>query len=298
MVNNSIYTNPSAVTALQNLQVVNRKLEVSQGAISSGLRVASATDNTSSFAIAQGIRGEIAAIEATNKTVVKAKSIVDYNLAATEGISGLLGELKAKLTEMLDATLSATQRTQLQSDFHDLLSQGRDFARGTANLDQLNGNMVDLFSSAGNRAVDSLVVGINPGVGSGFGIATTVSSTVTVNHAITVAVFTQLGSLQATDITNNATNATSTINNEFVTFENAVASALGHLAGKSEQLAFHAEFLEKVKAGRQELLGAYVDADLAAESAKLTALQVQQQLAVQAVGIANQRPQSLLGLFR
>ena len=73
---------------------------------------------------------------------------------------------------------------------------------------------------------------------------------------------------------------------------------MGHLGGKSEYLANHAQFLEAVKSSRQELLGSYVDADLAAESAKLTALQVQQQLAVQAVGIANQRPQSLLGLFR
>ena len=94
MVNNSIYTNPSAFTALQNLSVINRKLEVSQRAISSGLKVASATDNTSSFAIAQGIRGEIAAIETSNRAVVKLKGIVDYNLAATEGISGLMGELK------------------------------------------------------------------------------------------------------------------------------------------------------------------------------------------------------------
>ena len=76
MVNNSIYTNPSAYTALQNLTVINRKLEVSQSAISSGLKVASATDNTSSFAIAQGIRGEIATIEATKKNVIKIKGIL------------------------------------------------------------------------------------------------------------------------------------------------------------------------------------------------------------------------------
>jgi flagellin len=45
-------------------------------------------------------------------------------------------------------------------------------------------------------------------------------------------------------------------------------------------------------------LGNIVDSDLARESAKLTSLQVQQQLSVQALGIANQRMQSLLGLFR
>ena len=295
MVNNSIYTNPSAYTALQNLSVVNRKLEVSQSAISSGLRVASATDNTSSFAIAQGIRGEIAAIEATNKTVTKVKGIVDYNLAAAEGIANLVGELKAKLTELQDTTLSSSQRTQTVSDFNNLLSQAKDFARGAANLDQVDGTLVDLFSSGGTAAVADLTVDINPGIS---GIVTAASASITVSHDITVAVFARLSSLQGAARTGTAANATSTITTDFVSFETDIAAALGHLGGKSEQLAARAQFLEAVKGSRQELLGSYVDADLAAESAKLTALQVQQQLAVQAVGIANQRPQSLLGLFR
>ncbi|MBI3453683.1 MAG: flagellin, partial [Rhodospirillales bacterium] len=47
-----------------------------------------------------------------------------------------------------------------------------------------------------------------------------------------------------------------------------------------------------------EGLGSLVDADLAKESAALQSLQVKQQLGVQALGIANQAPQVLLGLFR
>ena len=45
-------------------------------------------------------------------------------------------------------------------------------------------------------------------------------------------------------------------------------------------------------------IGNLVDADLAKESARLTALQVQQQLGVQALSIANQAPQVILSLFR
>lgn len=55
---------------------------------------------------------------------------------------------------------------------------------------------------------------------------------------------------------------------------------------------------EELSDVKEEGLGSIVDADLARESARLTALQVQQQLSVQSLGIANQRPQSLLGLFR
>ena len=59
---NSIYTNPAAYTALQSLNKVNRNLDISQNRVASGLRVASALDNTSSFTIAQGLRAEVAAI--------------------------------------------------------------------------------------------------------------------------------------------------------------------------------------------------------------------------------------------
>jgi flagellin len=45
-------------------------------------------------------------------------------------------------------------------------------------------------------------------------------------------------------------------------------------------------------------LGDLVDADIAKESARLQSLQVRQQLAVQALGVANGAPQTLLGLLR
>jgi flagellin len=45
-------------------------------------------------------------------------------------------------------------------------------------------------------------------------------------------------------------------------------------------------------------IGSLVDADMEEASARLQALQVQQQLGVQSLSIANQAPQSILSLFR
>ncbi len=45
-------------------------------------------------------------------------------------------------------------------------------------------------------------------------------------------------------------------------------------------------------------VGALTDADLSAESAKLTSLQTKQQLAIQSLSIANSQSQSILSLFR
>ena len=79
--------------------------------MASGLRVASALDNSSSFSIAQGIRGEVAAIDAVQTSIAKVKGIVDYTLAAAEGINDLTGQIRAKFQEMASATSTANQRT-------------------------------------------------------------------------------------------------------------------------------------------------------------------------------------------
>ena len=57
-------------------------------------------------------------------------------------------------------------------------------------------------------------------------------------------------------------------------------------------------FVNKLQDSLESGVGNLVDADLAKESAKLTALQTKQQLGVQALSIANSSSQILLGLFR
>ena len=58
------------------------------------------------------------------------------------------------------------------------------------------------------------------------------------------------------------------------------------------------EFLGKQADSLKVGVGAMVDADMEEASARLQALQVQQQLGIQSLSIANQAPQSLLSLFR
>ncbi|APZ52669.1 flagellin [Salipiger abyssi] len=73
------------------------------------------------------------------------------------------------------------------------------------------------------------------------------------------------------------------------------ASAFGSVQGRIEtQTDFIASLTDSLKSG----IGTLVDADMEEASARLQALQVQQQLGVQALSIANQAPQSLLSLFQ
>ncbi len=77
-----------------------------------------------------------------------------------------------------------------------------------------------------------------------------------------------------------------------------VNSALGALGSQAKQIEAHNGFVSKLMDNLEMGIGNLVDADLAKESARLTALQVQQQLGVQALSIANQAPQVILSLFR
>ena len=77
-----------------------------------------------------------------------------------------------------------------------------------------------------------------------------------------------------------------------------VGTALGTLGAAQASVSFVTTFTKTLSDAVQEGLGSLVDADLAKEGAKLQALQVKQQLGVQALSIANQRPQVIMSLFR
>lgn len=73
------------------------------------------------------------------------------------------------------------------------------------------------------------------------------------------------------------------------------AASFGSAAGRIEtQSAFIGQLTDSLQTG----IGSLVDADMEAASARLQALQVQQQLGTQALSIANQAPQNILSLFR
>jgi flagellin len=98
----------------------------------------------------------------------------------------------------------------------------------------------------------------------------------------------------------NATIATSWIvsGGDFDDVDKAISTALNQfgssMAFVDNQVKYNSQKVDAMETG----LGALVDADLAKESSTLEALKVRQQLGVQTLGLANQGPQVLLGLFR
>ena len=273
-IQNSILTNPSAFTALRTLNSINRNLDGTQNRVSTGLKVGGALDNASTFAIAQGIRSELSGIDSVTQGLNSAKGIGNVAIAGVTGVSNLLSDIRGKLTELANEGITTAQRTILTADFNELVSQ------------------------AGNFIANASFNGVNL-IESGAGSVNTLSnlSGGTLSLTSQSAVNTQVGSLAGATVA-TATNAQSVIANQYANLESVVNTALGSLGAEVRALNLQTQFLEEIRDATEEGLGNLVDADLARESARLTSLQVQQQLSTQTLGIANQRPQSLLGLFR
>lgn len=105
-----------------------------------------------------------------------------------------------------------------------------------------------------------------------------------------------LAGLEAIDITTNA-GAASALDNIETLIQTAIDSAaeFGSAQGRIEtQSDFVSKLTDSLKSG----IGTLVDANMEETSARLQALQVQQQLGTQSLSIANQAPQSVLSLFR
>ncbi len=102
--------------------------------------------------------------------------------------------------------------------------------------------------------------------------------------------------LDAIDVTTSE-GAAAALNNVETLLGNSIA-ATASFGSAQRQLENQGEFVQKLTDSMKTGIGSMVDADLEAASARLQALQTQQQLGVQALSIANSSSQSLLSLFR
>lgn len=274
----SVQTNRSALLALQNLNSTNTKMDEVQSRINTGFKVSGAKDNASTWAVAQGQRADMGALQAVKTSLDRATSIADVGLAAGESISDLLNEIKAKVTAGMDPSISVASRAAINNDFKALLTQLAQ-VRDNAEFDGaniINGSQTNAIKFIANADADEFVL-LTPRNLS-FGRTNGVR-------------------LLATDTLATVTAATAVMAKVNASIDN-VNGLLAQIGSEAKQIEAHSQFVSKLNDALETGIGNLVDADLAKESARLQALQVQQQLGAQALGIANQSPQLILSLFR
>ncbi len=272
----SVNTNAGALTALQYLTATQGALAKTQSAINSGLKVASARDNGAIYAIAQNQRGAVAGYEFVISSINNGTSSIDVALSAGQSISDLLIQLKQKALSAADASLDTASRQALNSDFTALRDQISTIVKNAVfngfNLVDGSTNQITALASAdGARRITTQAQNMKLS-----GSIVTMKSTATI-------------STQAKASTLVATIQASLTN---------VNSALAKLSAGAAKFSIQATFAQNLSDTLTIGIGHLVDANMAQESASLQSLQVKQQLGIQALSIANQAPQTLLGLFQ
>jgi flagellin len=176
----------------------------------------------------------------------------------------------------MDTSLNTSSREAINSDFTSLLNQITDVVNG-ASFDGANllngstGNLKFLANSDGSSFITLSAQNLSLG-----GTIVTIPSTASISTATAAAALLTL-------VNQSLTN---------------VDSALSSMGSQSSQITSHSTFVSTLSDVLQTGVGNLVNADMAKESAKLQALQVQQQLGTQALSIANQGPQVILSLFK
>jgi flagellin len=272
----SVITNNGANTALEYLTATQSQLASTQNAINSGLKVADARDNGAVFAIAQNQRASVAGYTSVINSINNGTSSIDVALSAGQSISDLLIQLKTAALSASDSSLDTASRQALNANFTALRDQITTIVKNAT----FNGfNLVDgsttqitaLASSDGTRRITTAAQNLSLS-----------GSIVTLKSTATISTQSKASTLVAT-IQTSLTN---------------VNSALAKLSSGAAKFSIQATFAQKLSDTLTQGIGNLVDANMAQESAQLQALQVRQQLGIQALSIANQSPQSILSLFR
>lgn len=282
----SVNTNTGAMAALQSLSETNKGLSQVQSRINTGLNVSSTKDDSASYTIAQGLRGDMGGLKAVSSSLSRAKSVTDVAVAGAEQISDVVNQMKAKAYQAADAGIDTATRTALNNDFVAL----RDQITTIVNSSDFNGT--NLLKTGGGTvtALQSL--------------KDSDTSSATTWNPDSLSVANQTLDLGGTVVTvasggniSSQASAQAMIDTITTTQDN-LKTTLSTLGAASRKIDAQSTFTSKLSDTIEGGIGNLVDADLAKESARLQALQVKQQLGVQALSIANQAPQTITSLFR
>jgi flagellin len=280
---NSVNTNTGALIALQSLNATNSALNAVQKQVSTGYRVADATDDGAAYAVAQSVRSSVSALTSANQQLGGVQGLLSTTGSALNDVSNLMSSMRDVLVSLANGNTQGNERTQYESQYTSLLANVKSFVQDASyNGKTLIGNI------SGSSGTFSAVAVVRNEVGSTYGIATFSGSAVYTSLSFTS---TQLNgaSTVAALIT-----ATGTFINQF----NSVSSGMNSYGSATNyinnQVSYNNDKISALNTG----LGSLVDANLAQESALLQSLQIKQQLGTQSLTLANQTPQSLLSLFK
>jgi len=290
----SILTNNAANSALQTLRGINDSLEQAQSRVSSGYRVSEASDNVAYWSISTTMGSDKDALVAATDALGVGAAKVDTAYAAMESAIDVVNEIKSKI---VTANENSTDKAQIQLEITKLqeqlssIAQGASFsgenwmvaATGADPESVVDGfirnddGTVEVTTASYDVSTNAMFEVITDGVGSGGLLGDVMDIALTADTTDT----------ELAEYLDNVELALSSLTD--------AGAALGALTTRIDlQTSYAGTLTDAIEEGISRL----VDADMEEESARLSALQTQQQLAVQSLSIANSSSENILTLFQ
>ncbi|MBB6013598.1 flagellin [Aquamicrobium lusatiense] len=303
-------TNASAMTALQSLSATNKALEQTQARISTGYRVADASDNAAYWSIATTMRSDNQANSVVQDALGLGAGKVDTAYTAMNSAHTVVDKIKQKV--LLAKASGVEERAKIQAEIDTYVAQLRDSIGGASyagsNLLQTTGatgkvSIISAYNRDSGGAVSTTTIDIE------FTNIRLIDSGVTPPAAGT-GILDTTGTASGVSILNIDLNNLAGVTgaDESTKFDNLltdIESALGKMTNAAAELGaakaridMQKDFVSKLMDSIEKGVGQLVDADMNKESTRLQALQVQQQLGIQSLSIANTNSQNILALFK
>ncbi|KQQ38187.1 flagellin [Rhizobium sp. Leaf306] len=290
----SILTNNAANSALQTLRGINDSLEQAQSRVSSGYRVSEASDNVAYWSISTTMGSDKDALVAATDALGVGAAKVDTAYAAMESAIDVVNEIKSKI---VTANENSTDKAQIQLEITKLQEQLSSIAQGASfsgenwmvaedgaepesvvdGFIRNDDGTVEVTTASYDVSTNAMFEVITDGVGSGGLLGDVMDIALTADTTDT----------ELAEYLDNVELALSSLTD--------AGAALGALTTRIDlQTSYAGTLTDAIEEGISRL----VDADMEEESARLSALQTQQQLAVQSLSIANSSSENILTLFQ
>lgn len=295
------------MTALRSLSQTNSMLADTQSRISTGFKVATATDNAAYWSIATTMRSDNKALMTVQDALGLGSAKIDITYTGLEAGIDVVDEIKSKLVA---AREPGVDRSKIQDE----ISQLQDQLIAIAESASFSGeNWLAVDSAAANYAqIKSIVSSFTRTDNS---VKTETIEIDTANLKLFDA-NDQSGILDSTFTTTGAAAVTVSVTTFDITVAGiddadlddlisnvdaklqAMTTSASETGAIKKRISTQTDFVSTLIDSIDRGIGTLVDADMTKESTRLQALQTQQQLGVQSLSIANSASQNILALFQ
>lgn len=271
-----VNTNVASINAQQNLASVTNRLMKNFSRLSSGLRIATASDDAAGLAISERLRAQVRSLARAQLNANDGISMVQTAEGALNEVSGMLVRMRELAIEANNGALVGADQDSLQAEFSALISEIDRISQATSfnNVNLLDGSTSTLTFQVGvgtTTNVDTIDLSLSNMRATTLGIdSLDIGSTGSVTAAITAL--------------DSAIDTVTSARGDFGAVQNRLISTITNL-GVS---------IENISAAESRIR----DVDVAYETADLTRNSIMQQAALSMLAQANMQPQVALSLLQ